>query len=106
MESESPNVLLDYKKKIIFRIGAEPGQWFAWWQKAMGYSLYEIPTEVHWLPGKENQQQEYTLTENGVKHLWGISAYHGTDLADGDIAKIKQSLPEQLYNTLPEHQKI
>lgn len=106
MASESQNVLLDNKQKLIKRIGAEPGQWFAWWQKAMGYDIYEIPTEVHWLPGKENQQQEKTVMENGLTHLWGISAYHGTDLSDGDVAKIKQSLPEQLYNTLPEHQKI
>jgi hypothetical protein len=35
-----------------------------------------------------------------------VSAYHGTDLQDGDVAKIKQSLPEELYNSLPEHQKI
>lgn len=106
MASEAQNVLLDNKQKIIKRIGAEPGQWFAWWQKAMGYSIYEIPTEVHWLPGKENQQQEYTLTENGVKHLWGISAYHGVTLNDEDVAKVKQSIPEQLYNSLPEYQKI
>lgn len=106
MKSEAGNVLLDNKYKIIKRIGAEPGQWFAWWQKAMGYKIFEIPTEVYWLPGKENQQQEKTIMVNGLTHLWGISAYHGTDLKDSDVAKIKQSLPEQLYNTLPDHQKI
>lgn len=105
-ETEVPNILLDNRAKIIYRVGYEPGQAHYYWQLAKGYNIYSIPTETKWLPGKEGQQQEYTLNEAGIKHLWAISAYHGTDLNDGDVAKIKQSLPEELYNSLPEHQKI
>lgn len=105
-KTEVPTILLEKRTKIIKRVGYEPGQFMYYFQVAKGVKIFEIPTEVHWLPGKENQQQEYTLTENGVKHLWGISAYHGVSLNDEDVAKVKQSIPEQLYNTLPEHQKI
>lgn len=105
-ESEVPNILLDNRSKIIYRIGMEPGQWMYYWMLAKEYKIFHIPTETKWMPGKEGQQQEYTLNEACVKHLWAISAYHGTDLNDGDVAKIKQTLPEQLYETLPDHQKI
>jgi len=105
-ESEVPNVILDNRAKIIYRIGMEPGQHHYYWMLANGYNIYSVPTEIKWLEGKENQQQEYTLNEAGIKHCWGISAYHGNNLKDDDVAKIKQSLPEQLYETLPEHQKI
>jgi hypothetical protein len=105
-ETEVPNIILDNRAKIIYKIGFEPGQHHYYWMLAKGYNICNVPTEVKWLEGKENQQQEYTLNEAGIKHLWGISAYHGTDLKDEDVAKIKQSLPEQLYETLPDHQKI
>lgn len=106
LENQTDLVLLDQKKKIIFRVGEEPGQWFSYWQAAMGKKMFFIPTETKWIPGKENQQQEYTLTENYVKHLWGISAYH--DYYDGDktITEIKQSIPDKLYNSLPSYLKI
>jgi hypothetical protein len=106
IESEASTILLDGKSKLIKRIGAEPGQWFSWYHAAMNKRVYNIPTDVRWLLGKENQQQERTIMDNGFTHLWGVSAYHGTDLQDGDVAKIKQSLPEELYNSLPEYQKI
>jgi len=105
-ESEIPNIILDNRAKIIYRIGMEPGQHHYYWMLAKGYKIFGIPTEVKWLEGKENQQQEYTLSAARIKHIWGVSAYHGTDLNDGDVAKIKQTLPETLYETLPEHQKI
>jgi len=105
-ETEVPNIILDNRAPIIYRVGYEPGQAHYYWQLSKGYKIFHIPTETKWLPGKEGQQQEYTLSEAGIKHLWAISAYHGTDLNDGDVAKIKQTLPEQLYETLPEHQKI
>lgn len=106
-ETEVPNVLLDDRAKIIYRVGYEPGQWFYYWMLAKGYKVFHIPTETKWMPGKEAQQQEYTLTENGVKHLWAISAYHDyTPESEKDTAKYKQSIPDQLYDTLPEHQKI
>lgn len=107
IDTEVPNVLLTEKPKIINRIGYEPGQWFTYWQLAMGKKVFYIPTEVKWLPNRINQQQEYTLMENGFKHCWGISAYHGVQTNnEKDIADVKQSLPEQLYKSLPENQKI
>ncbi len=105
-ETEVPNVILDNRVKIVYRVGYEPGQHHYYWMLAKGYKIFHIPTETKWLEGKINQQQEYTLNEAGIKHIWGVSAYHDTDLKDGDVAKIKQSLPEQLYNSLPEYQKI
>lgn len=106
-ETEVPNIILDNRAKIIYRVGMEPGQSHYYWQLAKGYKIFHIPTEVKWLPGKEMQQQEYTLTENGVHHAWGISAYHDyTPDAEKDVALLKQSIPDQLYETLPEHQKI
>lgn len=106
-ESEIKNVLLDNKQKIVYRVGAEPGQWLHWFQLAKGKKLFNIPTEVAWLPNRENEQQERTVMENGFVHLWGISAYHDFNPEGSeDISKIKQSLPDQLYNSLPEHQKI
>jgi len=106
-ETEVPNILLDNRAKLIYRIGYEPGQWFYYWMLASGYKVFNIPTDTKWLPGKEMQQQEYTLTENGVKHLWGISAYHNyTPENEKEVALFKQSIPDQLYNSLPESQKI
>lgn len=106
-ETEVPNILLDNRAKMIYRVGYEPGQWFYYWMLANNYKVFNIPTETKWLPGKEAQQQEYTLTENGVKHLWGISAYHGyTPENEKEVAELKQSIPDKLYDTLPEHQKI
>lgn len=106
MESEVPNIILDNRAKIIYRVGYEPGQSHYYWLLANGYNIYSVPTETKWLKGKEFQQQEYTLNEAGIKHIWGVSAYYDTNLNDGDVAKIKQTLPEELYNSLPEYQKI
>lgn len=106
-ETEVPNILLDNRAKLIYRAGYEPGQMFYYWQLAMGKKVFNIPTETKWLPGKEAQQQEYTLTENGVKHLWAISAYHDyTPENEKDIAELKRSIPDELYNSLPENLKI
>lgn len=107
IESEAKTIDLIGKQKLIHRMGAEPGQWFSWYHAAMGKKVFHIPTETKWVDGKEGQQQEYTLMENGFKHLWGISAYHGyTPEKEKDIALLKQSIPEQLYQTLPQHLKI
>ena len=106
-ETEIPNIILDNRAKIIYRVGYEPGQAHYYWQIAKGYNIFHIPTETKWMPGKEAQQQEYTLNEAGVKHLWAISAYHDyTPEVEKDVALFKQSIPDQLYNSLPEHQKI
>lgn len=109
MDSEYKNVLHDNKKKIINRIGFEPGQWFSYFMKATLKKIFEIPTQINWLPGRENQQQQSTIMENGFTHLWGISAYHDYGETSGDmqdIAVVKKALPEELYESLPEHQKI
>lgn len=105
IETDSAN-LLNISRKIINRIGYEPGQMFCYWQAAMGKKIFEIPTEVKWIDGKVGQQQEYTIMENGFKHCWGVSAYHGTNLADSEVARIKQAIPEQLYESLPNEYKI
>lgn len=106
-ESESPNILLNNRNKIINRIGYEPSQWFYYFHVATNKKVYFIPTEVKWLPNREGQQQEYTLMGNGFKHYWGISAYHGVENKDTeDIAIVKQSIPEQLYQSIPEKYKI
>lgn len=106
-ETEVDNILLDNRAKIVYRIGMEPGQWMYYWMLAKGYKVFHVPTETKWLPGKEMQQQEYTLNEAGVKHLWAISAYHDhTPENEKGVALLKQSIPDQLYETLPEHEKI
>lgn len=108
IESESPFVLLNDKcMKLIGRAGYEPGQWLSAWLVAMNKRVVYIPSETKWIPGKENQQQEYTINEAGIKHIWAVSAYHEyTPDSDRDIALYKQSIPEQLYNSLPYNLKI
>ena len=98
---------MDNKKALINRVGYEPSQWISYWHLAMGKKTFAIPTEIKWLPNRGGQQQEYTLMENGFIHRWGISAYHdGGNEDTQDIAKVKTSLPDILYDTLPDHQKI
>jgi hypothetical protein len=107
IESESASILLNNKcMHIIGRAGYEPGQWLSAWMIAMNKKVVYIPTETKWMPGKENQQQEFTVNEASIQHLWGISAYHDYHAGDPEITKVKQSLPDILYNTLPNHQKI
>ena len=107
MSQDSENVLLDNSANLIYRIGYEPGQWLAYWAMATDKQIFSIPTEVKWLPNRENQQQEYTRMENGFHHCWGVSAYHEFSPADAmDVAKVKQELPEMLYSTLPDELKI
>ncbi len=107
IESEVPHILLDNNENFIHRIGHEPGQGICYWQLATGKKLFFVPTEVKWLPGRDNQQQEYTLMENGFKHLWGVSAYSGCDSKElQDIVLFKENQVEELYNSLPENKKI
>lgn len=107
IESEVPNILLDNKQKLICRIGYEPGQFLSYYMLATEKKVFFIPTETKWLPNRENQQQEYTLMENGFKHIWGVSAYCDWSSEEiKDISIVKQSTPEQLYETLPDNQKI
>jgi len=83
------------------RVGYEPGQWFSYWHYAMGKKVKQIDTEIEWMPNRVNQQQEYTLTSNGVKHLWGVSAYHNASIEElNDIVKRKNEVVDELYNTI------
>lgn len=107
-ESDAPFIVLNGKsKKIIGRAGYEPGEFFHFWMQNAGKKIFEIPTEVKWMAGRENQQQEYTLTESNIRHLWGISSYTER-AAEGveDIYAEKHGLPDKLYNSLPIHQRI
>lgn len=105
--NDPAQILLNGRDKIIHRVGYEPGQWLTYWAIAVGKKICEIPTEVVWMPNRENQQQEYTETENGVHHLWGVSSFAFSDKKDiQDIAVRKRNLPEELYETLPEEYKI
>lgn len=106
IETDAPFILLDNKVPIIKRVGYEPGQWLTYYLYATGKKVYDIPTDTVWMPGKQNIQQEYSQTEGGFRHLWGISAYHDLDGGDKDIKEHKQSLPDILYDTLPINQKI
>ena len=105
--SEVPNIILDNKKALINRIGYEPGQAFSYWHMATNKKVFAIPTQIKWMNNRGGQQQEYTLMENGFKHLWGSSAYYDyTPENEKDIAELKQRIPNELYDSLPEHQKI
>lgn len=107
IESETPNILLMDKPKIVNRIGYEPGQWITYWMLAMNKKVFSIPTETKWLPKRENQQQEYTKMENGFIHIWAGSSY--LDMKDGDyqdVYEFKSKQIEELYNSLPNNQKI
>lgn len=107
-ESDAPFIMYTPKwQKIIGRAGYEPGQWLSFYAKENNKKIFTIPTTVKWLDGKENRQQEYTLTENSIRHIWAVSAYHNyTPESEKEVAKIKQSIPEQLYATLPPNQRI
>jgi hypothetical protein len=107
-ELDSPFIILNEKSpKIIGRLGYEPGQAFHYYEVATGRKLHYVPTETNWLPGKENQQQERTVMNNGFTHLWAGSSFlsmKGT--AMNDIYEIKNKIIQDLYNSLPKHQKI
>lgn len=105
--SEVPNILLDNNKALINRIGYEPGQAFSYWHMATNKKVFAIPTEIKWMNNRGGQQQEYTIMENGFKHLWGSSAYYDhTPENEKDIYELKQRIPNELYESLPDHEKI
>lgn len=104
---DAPFILLSGKEKIIFRCGYEPGEWLYFWMLATNKNVFVIPTKTVWMKDREGQQQEYTINKAGFKHLWGISSYTERGSKDvEDIYEAKRNLPEELYNSLPEHQKI
>tara|TARA_R110000868_G_scaffold42388_2_gene143492 strand:- start:1959 stop:2882 length:924 start_codon:yes stop_codon:yes gene_type:complete len=100
--SEVDSILIPEECRFNYqRVGYEPGQWFSYWHYAMGKKVKQIDTEIEWMPNRVNQQQEYTLTSNGVKHLWGVSAYHGASIEElSDIVKRKNEVVNELYNTI------
>jgi hypothetical protein len=91
-----------WTESLIYRMGYEPGQWFGYWHLANNKKVKTIQTETIWMDKRVNQQQEFTITENGVKHLWGVTAY-GTspdNEALQDIINRKKQLIEQLYESI------
>ncbi len=107
IDSEVPHILLNNNDNLINRMGSEPGQFLTYWQLAMGKKIFQIPTETKWMLNRVNQQQEYTLMENGFKHIWGGSSYYECTVPElQDIVKSKMELIDELYNSLPDHQKI
>lgn len=107
VEREAMDVMLNNKAMLIRRIGMEPGQWMCNWQIANNKTTYRIPTEIKWLKGREFQQQEYTINECGMKHIWAGSSYldmKGTLM--NDVYEFKHNQIEELYNSLLEEQKI
>lgn len=101
-ESEVSSILMPHElPDIIYRLGYEPGQFFSYWHRAVGLRVMDIPTEVVWMSNRVNQQQEFTMTDNGIKHLWSISAYHGnTDQNLLDITTHKSMVVEELYKSI------
>lgn len=96
-------ILLNREKieTLVYRMGYEPGQFFAYWHYALGKKVYEIPTEVAWMEGWEGRQQESTITENGIKHLWGVSAYGlSTQESVAEITARKLQRMNELYETI------
>lgn len=102
IESDSP-FISSYacSPETVRRVGYEPGQWFCYWHASRGKKLFRVPTEVKWLPGRVDQQQEYTLMENGFRHLWGVTAYRDvTDAHLQDIATSKRNTVEALFESI------
>lgn len=100
--SEPARVLCDDKLDVIHRVGFEPGQFLCYWALRCGYRMVQVPTEVMWLPGRVNQQQDYTLTEGGFKHLWGMTAYYLCPIPElADITQAKAAQLDALYAALP-----
>jgi len=105
IENQVGQIMPEDKGGIIHRVGYEPGQWFCYWLAANGYSLCPIPTEVRWMPHRENQQQEYTLMENSFQHLWGVTAYNGCDAAElKDVVQFKENQMQELWQTLEDQE--
>ncbi len=101
MESEPPTILPREGKEQYLRIGYEPGQFFSYWHVATGKKIKEVPTEIRWIPNRENQAQDFTLMENGFKHLWGITAYTACENGDNvsDVVAFKRDQLKQIIST-------
>lgn len=101
------DMIFDNKLTMISRIGYEPGQAFCYWQLANNKKVALIPTEIKWMRNRGGQQQEYTLMDNGFKHLWAGSAYLGMkDTEFNDVYEFKKNAIDNLYDSLPQNQKV
>lgn len=104
---EAQYAILDNRQVLIRRVGEEPGQYFSAWAVANGKKIYSIPEQTKWLPGKENQQQQYTILESGIVHAWAGSAYLSMkDTAAHDVYEYKQKQIDDLYDSLPNEYKL
>lgn len=106
IETEKGFTLLDGKKKIIKRIGAEPGQWLSYYSYATNKNIGIIPIETKWLPNREWQQQEYTINEAGICHIWCGTSYLDMKESMPDVYEFKNNQVEELYQSLPSKYKI
>lgn len=52
LETEPQNILLKNDEFLIHRMGYEPGQWFCYWQIAMGKKMFIIPTKTVWMKNR------------------------------------------------------
>lgn len=104
IDTEPKFIHVEAADGIIFRMGYEPGQWFCYYQIAMGKKVFAIPTETKWMPGRVNQQQEYTKMENGLTHSWGLTSYADYENVDmRDVITHKRAQVEELYNSITNH---
>lgn len=94
------SVYLNNEDRMIYRMAYEPGQWLSYFMDHQK-KVYPIPTQTVWMPGRINQQQEYTLSESGIKHLWAVTAYMGVVQEDlQDIVKFKENIVNELYESI------
>lgn len=100
-QTDPAGIILKNDTDFIYRMGYEPGQWLCYYMLATGKKLFYIPTKTKWMPGRENQQQEYTINDVGFKHLWGVSSYYKCE-TDGfqDITAFKAKQVEELYQSI------
>lgn len=93
-------------ENVIYRMGYEPGQWFCYWMIANGKKVMGLPTQIEWMPGRVNQQQEFTRMNNGFTHLWGVTAYSDCVVEDfRDIIDHKRDVVEKNYESIPDQFK-
>jgi len=108
IEQDSAAIMYNDKwRKIIFRIGYEPSQFMAYYLAANSKKIKYLDTEIVWMKGRENQQQKYTETISGIRHLWAGSSFldmKGTEM--NDVYEYKFNAIENLYNSLVINQKI
>ncbi len=101
IKTEPNGIILDNSSNLIFRMGYEPGQWLCYYMLATGRKIFYIPTETVWMKNRVNQQQQHTINEIGLIHLWGVTAYSGCTTEDvQDIVKFKEAQVEELWQSI------